>query len=512
METKPETWTIKEIIDEFDAGQLAPNTEYQRGVVWQKRQQQMLIDSLLRGYHLPVFYFHVIRVSGKHGTNTRFEIIDGQQRVSSIMGFVKGEFVLLDPAAASSRFARHLRDEPCEWSNLAFDQLSPELREIFMSSEVTVAEIVDATINEARDLFVRLQQGSDLTAQERRDALPGEFGGVVERIAGRRGRSHGHAFFREVMRMKPHTDRGRTRQFVAQLLAAFFEFNASRHFIDLNKASIDQHYYDYMELGSQTEVVESFETVLNDIYESLQGWQGRGLPNHLVLHLFVMWQQLEGHYTKSWKSDSPRCIEDFMLELNEANSLFKSGLTSDFYNEYAVRTKAANDQRDTIRRRHQFFMERMHSQLNLVPLDRRRSFDAYQRDYVYLKSRGVCAYADHEICGDRRVMAFEDGEVHHVLPRSKGGATDLDNAVWTHRECNRKIGNVFISPPSNTEMVAEIAINDSVGDRLCRRCQQTKPLTEEHWHKNVILRGNGDCKPCTNNRVNEWRRKKALQQ
>lgn len=449
MKTKPETWTVENIINESSNAQLAPNLEYQRGIVWQKTQQQMLIDSLLRGYHLPVFYFHVIRVPGRHGENTRFEIIDGQQRVNSITAFYKGEFTLLDPAARNSRFPQHLREHPCEWANLSFDQMSSDQRDRFMRSEVTVAEIVNASINEARDLFVRLQQGSDLTAQERRDALPGEFGGAVERIAGRRGSSHGHALFQGVMRMKPNTDRGRTRQFVAQLMAIFFEIEESTRFADLSKASIDKLYYNYMELQSKSDVVERFERVLNDVYESLRGWQGRGLPNHLLLHLMVMWQQLEGNYTNAWKSKVLNCVEDFMIELSEANALFKSGNANSFYNYYLSLTKGGgSDKRDIIELRHLYFMDWIQKRIELVRIDRRSPIDPLDRHLVYWKSNRRCAYASNaDICGDDRRMSFEIGEVHHVMPISKGGANTLNNLVWTHPDCNRKIGANYVPPP-----------------------------------------------------------------
>ena len=414
----------------------------------------MLIDSILRGYHLPVFYFHVIRVPGRHGENTRYEIIDGQQRVNSVTGFHKGEFTLLDPNGRNSRFARHLREEPCDWANLSFDQLPSYLEDKFLSSEVTVAEIVDATTNEARDLFVRLQQGSDLSAQERRDALPGEFGGEVARIAGRRGLSHGHALFQEIMRMKPRTDRGQTRQFVAQLIAAFFQFRSSRRFIDLNKASIDQHYYDYLELGGKKVEINQFETVLEDLHQSLRGWKGPKLPNHLILHLLIMWYQLDGHYTNSWKSGVQKHVEDFMFELRQANLQFRQGHTTEFHSGYGGRIRNNSDRRDTIGLRHQFFMEWMHRRIELTPLDQRRSFNVFEREFVYLRSHGVCAYADNiEICGDAERMDFREAHVHHTQPHSTGGRTDLNNAALTHAQCNLKISNNFVTPTDGQSRV-----------------------------------------------------------
>lgn len=408
----------------------------------------MLIDSILRGYHIPVFYFHVIEVSGRRGPNIRYEIIDGQQRLRSITQFRKGEFALLNPQARNSRFARHLRQQPCEWAELSFDQLPSNLQNRFLDSQVTVAEILDADINEARELFVRLQQGSDLTAQERRDALPGEFGGEVARIAGRREISRGHQFFQDIMKLKPRSDRGQTRQFVAQLMIALFEYSESMRFVDLNKPSIDRHYHDYIDLGDKSSTVDRFEELLDELWTTLRGWQGPKLRGHLVLHLFIMFHQLKGRYANSWKSGLPERVEEFMRELADANEKFRQGEVNDFHAGYGGRLRNNSDRSDTITLRHQFFMKWMRDRLDVRPLDANRTFDTFEREYLYLKSSGVCAYAKNtEICGDDTRMPFEASEVHHVVPHSKGGQTDLDNAVLTHRECNRKIRDKYIPPP-----------------------------------------------------------------
>jgi uncharacterized protein with ParB-like and HNH nuclease domain len=57
---------------------LAVNPEYQRASVWTDVQQKKLIDSVLRSYPLPLFYFHhkVHIVAGMQSES--LEIIDGQ--------------------------------------------------------------------------------------------------------------------------------------------------------------------------------------------------------------------------------------------------------------------------------------------------------------------------------------------------------------------------------------------------------------------------------------------------
>lgn len=448
MKTAPDTWTIREVLDHRSGKLLTPNPEYQRGQVWTGLQQQMLIDSLMRGFHLPIFYFHLIKTPTRHGMNTSYEIIDGQQRVNAIVGYYGGDFTLLDPRAPGSRFPRHLRDEECVWAGKSYDRLSEELQERFVNTKITVALIEDADTNEARDLFVRLQGGADLTPQERRDALPGDLGRAIVSVAGRRGKAGGHEFFQEKMGKKPRTDRGQTRQFAAQLLLVLHSYMSQRKLSDINKAALDQLYYDYMDLGEMEGTRDRLMKILDGLHVALAGWSGPNLPNHVVMHLVLMWQQFEGKFTREWSKDLVAHVSEFIAEVRESQRAFKEGDTTGFYAGYAGLTRSGADVARTIRPRHAFFVQWMMDRVKLVELDPERSFSRWTREYLYLKQNGRCAYApDAAICGDGSRMDFEDAEVHHVSAHSKGGRTSLSNAAVVHRSCNRKIGAKHVPIP-----------------------------------------------------------------
>lgn len=448
MKTEPTTWKVAEIIDEHKNWQLKPNHEYQRGEAWSIHQKQMLIDSLLRGFHLPVFYFHVKQERGKFGINTRSEIIDGQQRVKAIVGFRQGDFPLLDPNAKDSRFPLHLRSVPCEWAGLSFDRLPEDLKVHFLECEVSVAEITETGTNEARDLFVRLQGGSDLTSQERRDALPGEFCETVARIAGRKGIAQGLPVFQEQMGLKPKTDRGRTRQFVSQLIAMAISYAKGHAVDDLGKRKIDGLYYDYLELNEVSEVVDRLERYLNDINQTLTPWpRGLKIRNHLMIHLVLLWIQADGNLTNSWKSRMCEAKQEFMKELDASLIEYRqSRQTDDMYTLYYTLTRNSSELGETIGLRHAFFMDWLRTRVDFIQKDQRRGFDWIEREYVYLKSNGRCAYADHDFCEGNGQMSFDEAAIHHVRPHAAGGRTELSNAVLTYRTCNAKIGDRVLPP------------------------------------------------------------------
>ena len=122
------------------------------------------------------------------GIVDRLEIIDGQQRIDALYLFVKGDFRLYDVDDSDAQFPTFLLDTeeyPCPWGGKDFHSLSEQLRAELLDTKLSVALITNATDNEIRDLFVRLQSGFPLNAQETRDSLPGEFTNFILNVGGK---------------------------------------------------------------------------------------------------------------------------------------------------------------------------------------------------------------------------------------------------------------------------------------------------------------------------------------
>jgi uncharacterized protein with ParB-like and HNH nuclease domain len=69
--------------------------DWQRGEVWDRTKKQRLIDSILRGWKLPKFYF--VGVSDED-----YLVEDGQQRLAAIFDFFSNELPL--SAESTARF------------------------------------------------------------------------------------------------------------------------------------------------------------------------------------------------------------------------------------------------------------------------------------------------------------------------------------------------------------------------------------------------------------------------
>ena len=64
---------------------------YQRKAVWTKKKKQALMDSLFRRYYIPKL---VIREVRKNEIGTVSEIVDGQQRITTVQDFFENKYPL----------------------------------------------------------------------------------------------------------------------------------------------------------------------------------------------------------------------------------------------------------------------------------------------------------------------------------------------------------------------------------------------------------------------------------
>ena len=157
----PDPWVVHNLIEFKD--DINPNPEYQRPPNrWSKPNEQLLIDSILRGYDIPKLYF-----AESSDPQFEYEIVDGQQRIRAIWKFVDNHFALSTDA-----------DEFEEWGDLSgqlYKDLPIQVRKAFGRFKLSVVILRDTHRTELEDLFRRLQKGKRITPVEYRNSLSGEI-------------------------------------------------------------------------------------------------------------------------------------------------------------------------------------------------------------------------------------------------------------------------------------------------------------------------------------------------
>lgn len=135
------TYSINDFVEWDAAKQLELNPKFQRRPVWTDKAKSFLIDTILRGKPIPkVFIRQKINVTTK--TSVR-EVVDGQQRLRTILSYIKDGFVV------SKR-----QNSSC--GGILFSQLPEEVQAQVLAYEISVDLLINLPDSEILDIFSRL--------------------------------------------------------------------------------------------------------------------------------------------------------------------------------------------------------------------------------------------------------------------------------------------------------------------------------------------------------------------
>ncbi len=141
---------------------------FQRGSVWKERDKSFLIDSLVRGFPIPMI---VLQHEERDGpTDLIRRVVDGQQRLRTIIAFVNRE-LLKDPSASDEWKYRPTGMGP-RAPRLSFIDLPQQAQSRILQTRLSVATIeAGVSPGQVLEVYDRLNStGSPLTAQELRYA------------------------------------------------------------------------------------------------------------------------------------------------------------------------------------------------------------------------------------------------------------------------------------------------------------------------------------------------------
>lgn len=85
MKYKLKKWLIKDLIELIDEEQICLNPPYQRNPIWTKKAQRLLINTIKSSQPIPNFFL-------LKRSEDNYEMVDGQQRARTIVGYWRGFF------------------------------------------------------------------------------------------------------------------------------------------------------------------------------------------------------------------------------------------------------------------------------------------------------------------------------------------------------------------------------------------------------------------------------------
>lgn len=203
-------------------GNLDLSPSFQRKPVWTDAQASYLIDSILNDLPVPEIF---VRLSSDQDGNSLYEVVDGQQRLRSIIRFYQNQLILTGDSVSP------------RWLGKTWSDLESDTKTSFWQYKLVVRELQNASDIEVRDMFRRLNANqSNLNEQElRHSQYSGDFISAVEDLAADRWWLENRVV--TPMQIRRMND----VEFISELLVGFMSGPLNK------KNGLDDYYADYDE-------------------------------------------------------------------------------------------------------------------------------------------------------------------------------------------------------------------------------------------------------------------------
>jgi hypothetical protein len=391
-------------------GRIDPKPDYQRPPAWSRKQKQLLLDTILHEYDIPKMYWRAV----KRADGIEYEVVDGQQRIRTIWGFRKNEFPL----------ARDIDDvRGFNVAGMRYGDLPLDVRTIFDAYPLDVVIVEDATQteqeDEVRDMFLRLQNGTILKAQEKRNAMTGSMRDFVKAIAT-------HPLFDKC---RFSNSRLTYDHLAAQTIMTEIEGGpTSVRDSDLNRMYEKQ--VDFDKEGKTAKKVKRVFEFLNRAFPE----KTPELERYNVINLYCLVSVLIDGYVCDGLED--RLREWFLAFEGErkANEEQDDEHKDVQLVEYRRLISQSTDSEESIAARLDFFEKRFFSAVpDIEPKDPQRGFSHEQRLAIFRRDSGVCQLRLR--CEGIKV-GWDHWHADHRIPHAKGGKSVVSNGQVACPDCN----------------------------------------------------------------------------
>ncbi len=248
-------------------GSLELNPNFQRRPVWKKGAKSYLIDTIIRGYPIPIIFIREKQTDVFKLEPVR-DIVDGQQRLRTLISFIMPK-ALKDYNPEKDDF-KISRSHNRELANKRFDDLDRDLKQRILDYQFSVNVLpADVEDRDIYQIFARMNStGLKLKSQEIRNSeYFGEFKASVYDSALK--------YLSEWKQWKIFTDDNISRMDEAELTSEFYSLML-KGLTGKTQKALDNLYRDYDEIFEERDIIEyRFEVVMDAISDYLNN----SIPN-----------------------------------------------------------------------------------------------------------------------------------------------------------------------------------------------------------------------------------------
>lgn len=441
---------IRELQSREEAGRLELQPSFQRGYKWSQKQASLWLESILRGY--PCLPEIVLLETEDRDGETQFTTFDGQQRLTSVLSFIKNERG--DHWEPTRRQKKLQTDKSFALQDLAllkhlegctFKDLTKRHQNAIKNYSVRCAIIPSSwTMNDYLDFFKRIQGGgTPMTDHELRRAIArGPFTELLDQLA---------TDDVTVQRVFAGCKLGRDE--IQQLLLRYFQL--CRHGISkFGKPSLAQQGLVVMkELNKEMESWKASDASMkqNDLVDPLM--QALGLV-HVIFLENEAFRRPEP-LIKDGALRQPKKVWQNSATVNKP--IFTSVVACFSNDEFLRQHRQLKAHKDTVRDALLDLMQTEPSFTDSLKLattrDRILKIENCVRECLAnIPKRNKAAIPPQtrrdliasarstgQVCPlcQQSLSLFDDHlHVDHILPRAKGGTNELSNLQVVHKWCN----------------------------------------------------------------------------
>jgi hypothetical protein len=409
MEKEKQNIQVGMIPDYWTATIKIPDVQ-REDTAWTLEQQQMLIDSLYNNYDIPKIYLRIDEENPEI-----WWLLDGQQRLTNIVRFLKNEFPLGDFTSL-----------PKEVRNKFYNELTPQQKAKIKGRTLDFV-LMNCTEEEEEDLFLRLNKGTPLNAAEKRNAIKGEARDLAKSLAE-------HKFFKEKINFS--TLRYADHAVCAQLIFLALKNEPT----DTKGRQLKELYEQKKRFPEKSTIEYRVKKILNKL-QKIFPKKEIYMKKYNVLSCFLFLNELENNYSIS--SIKEQEFYDFLngFEIKRKQNNQKSEDDTDFDKSLYLYTLAcvnSPDSKESLKTRQEILLRKFFIDFPEVELkDKNRNFTPEQKEAIYLICSKKCQGVEGFNCPHKSEdIPFDEAEFDHKDEHTDGGLTIVSNGQLLCNDCH----------------------------------------------------------------------------
>lgn len=334
---QPQIYRINDILSWSERKELILSPKFQRRTVWSPRGKSYLIDSILKGFPIPPFFIRE-KILVRERKTVR-EVVDGQQRLRTILEFVNDGFSVMK-----------IHDE--EVAGLKYSQLSEELQQTILSYPLSVNTLIGTDDSTVFDIFSRLNAYSvPLNDQEKLNAL---YVGVFKQFIDKLSKSQFIFWEENKIISKSQIGRMKEVEFTAELICAmlFGLQNGKKIVRDTYKKLDDEFIHSELMEKRFSQTLEECKIILDD---SIQEFEFKRMPLFYSLYtaLYDLKYGLENTDDNTENEMNLENLADVQTELYKINSTINGDEEYEEYERFKNASKSSTDKITNRKYRHE---------------------------------------------------------------------------------------------------------------------------------------------------------------